>query len=128
MNKLAQVKGCEAGCSVFSCGSIGHIKDCQHYPDSMQQMIDDKNKDIERLRELNKPVMLQFIDNGSGQLFTAKTPFVDYEIFEGRGGWCAEYKFGVACIPLIRQKGVGKEMAIKICQDDFESRIRECMQ
>lgn len=74
-----------------------------------------------------KIVNLNFIDDGSEQLFTAKTPFVDYEIFEGRTAWCAEYKFGVACVILTRKIGISKEQAMQICQDDFESRVRKCL-
>ena len=43
------MKGCKAGCNHFECGSIGHHKDCQNYPNSMQQMIDLKNIQIEEM-------------------------------------------------------------------------------
>ena len=84
--------------------------------------------EVKRLRAGNKPQTLDFVDNGTEQLFLAKTPFVDYEIFEGRGGWCAEYKFGTSCIPLNRKTGVSKEMAMKICQEDFNTRVLKCIQ
>lgn len=44
------MKGCEAGCNHFTCGSIGHHPDCKHYDGSMQQMIDNKNAEIEKLK------------------------------------------------------------------------------
>jgi hypothetical protein len=44
------MEGCEASCNNFTCGSIGHHKSCQHYPDSMQNMIDNKNEEIESLK------------------------------------------------------------------------------
>ena len=38
-------------CNHFTCGGIGHHKDCVRYPESMQNMIDDKNA---RIKELEK--------------------------------------------------------------------------
>ncbi len=77
--------------------------------------------------QIVKVAELNFVDNGSGQLFTANTPFVDYEIFEAQGGWCGEYRFGVSCVILTRQVGVTKEQAMKVCQDDFEFRVLKCI-
>jgi hypothetical protein len=53
MNNLTQeqVSECEAGCKHFMCGSVGHIKECVNYKDSMQEMIDIKNS---RIQELEK--------------------------------------------------------------------------
>lgn len=45
------MKNCESGCKHFMCGSIGHHKDCVNYKDSMQNMIDNKNYEIELLKE-----------------------------------------------------------------------------
>lgn len=39
------------GCNYFSCGSIGHHKDCVNYPESMQEMIDVKNESIKELEK-----------------------------------------------------------------------------
>lgn len=36
-------------CNHFTCGGIGHHKDCERYPDSMQNMIDYKNERIKKL-------------------------------------------------------------------------------
>ncbi len=44
------MKDCQAGCKHFTCGSIGHHPDCKHYEGSMQQMIDNKNTEIEKLK------------------------------------------------------------------------------
>tara|TARA_R110000822_G_scaffold254332_3_gene380639 strand:+ start:5477 stop:5692 length:216 start_codon:yes stop_codon:yes gene_type:complete len=55
------MKNCELGCIHFTCGSIGHVKECVNYPESMQEMIDDKNTRIKGLEE-----KLQFlVDNDS---------------------------------------------------------------
>lgn len=40
-------------CNHFECGGIGHHKNCVRYPESMQNMIDDKN---ERIKELELQV------------------------------------------------------------------------
>jgi hypothetical protein len=54
------LNGCEAGCTNFSCGSIGHHKYCQHYPESLQKMVDDKNIQIEQLRSALKGMLTNF--------------------------------------------------------------------
>lgn len=36
-------------CNHFTCGGIGHHKDCVRYPESMQEMIDSKNERIKKL-------------------------------------------------------------------------------
>jgi hypothetical protein len=37
------------GCAHFTCGGIGHHKDCVRYSGSMQEMIDGKNERIKKL-------------------------------------------------------------------------------
>ena len=57
------MKNCDMGCKHFMCESIGHLKSCPNYPDSMQQMIDDKNDRIEKLtRALEKIVNVNAMD------------------------------------------------------------------
>jgi hypothetical protein len=53
MNSLTQeqVSECEAGCKNFMCGSVGHIKECANYKDSMQEMIDIKDSRIDELEK-----------------------------------------------------------------------------
>ena len=46
-----ELTGCEMGCVNFTCGSIGHQTTCVNYPESMQQMINEKDKEILELRK-----------------------------------------------------------------------------
>ena len=47
------------GCNHFTCGGIGHHKDCERYPESMQNMIDDKNERIKKLEQGLERLMSQ---------------------------------------------------------------------
>jgi hypothetical protein len=42
---------CDKGCNHFTCGSIGHLKRCPNYPDSLQSMLDEQ---LERNQKLTK--------------------------------------------------------------------------
>lgn len=55
------MKNCQVGCTRFECGGIGHLKECVNYPESMQQMIDDKNKRIKDL--VSKIVELNYANS-----------------------------------------------------------------
>jgi hypothetical protein len=54
------MKNCDAGCSHFECGSIGHLKTCENYPNSMQFMIDEKNEKIEKLTDAFNKLLEQY--------------------------------------------------------------------
>jgi hypothetical protein len=57
------MKNCDAGCSHFECGSIGHLKTCKNYPNSMQFMIDEKNEKIEKLTEAFRKLVEEHENN-----------------------------------------------------------------
>jgi len=43
---------CCAGCNVFMCGSIKHLKECGNYEESMSYMLDKRDEQIEKLEKL----------------------------------------------------------------------------
>ena len=44
------MKGCDFSCTKFTCGSWRHHKGCINYPESMQEMVDNKNEEIKKLK------------------------------------------------------------------------------
>lgn len=69
------MNNCEAGCNHFSCGSIGHIRECINYPDSMQHMIDNKNLEITLLKNLVIEEILKKICNEDEAIKEAEKKF-----------------------------------------------------
>lgn len=69
------MNNCEAGCNHFSCGSIGHIRECINYPDSMQNMIDNKNLEITLLKNLVIEEILKKICNKDDAIKDAEKKF-----------------------------------------------------
>ena len=57
------------GCNHFSCGGIGHHKNCVRYPESMQNMIDDKNERINKLTQGLERLISQCEQAGSWESF-----------------------------------------------------------
>lgn len=73
--RKSKMKCSAMGCNHFSCGSIGHNKDCVLYPDSMQSMIDDKN---ERIKELEKNMCIYAREEMRGIDFGSDKDVIEY--------------------------------------------------
>ena len=55
------MKNCEWGCSHYTCGSIGHIKECVNYPESLQELLDTSKAGNEALKHM----LLFLVENDS---------------------------------------------------------------
>jgi hypothetical protein len=66
-------------------------------------------------------------NEGDGDTFEANTPFVVYSVFQGGGGWCAEFKLANTCHRLSARRGISCERAKEICENDFKLRVYRCL-
>lgn len=71
---------------------------------------------------------LEFVFSDSGQGAIATTSFGNYEIFLGRNSWGADFVFGNNTRTINRKLGVTKDDAMSLCQTDFDTCVKQCLE
>jgi hypothetical protein len=79
---------CEAGCKVYSCGTIKHISDCKNYSDSFSELFDQVQKENEELKSLLKNVQCPDCNNDGVVAYNTTNYDLDTGVEYEQCQWC----------------------------------------